>query len=151
MKRILLLVILIAALPLLAQMTTPRVYVQKLLLEDGARPLVTSTNVLSAKEYLLRAWMEADPEEVISTETDPVNTITVKQIGKEGAFPVTVVATVQLGNFKRQWKAGDILHLVITHKESGESKGWQLEIPEGTHLIKHLDDALVIPPAPKKK
>ncbi len=120
-------------------------------LEDGSVPKVTASNVKSAEEYTLRAWMAAAPEEVISTDTHPVNTITIKQIGKEGVFDVRVVATVQLGNFTRQWAAGDTLHLVITHKESGESKGWDLIVPEGTALIKHLDDGIVIPPAPKKK
>ncbi|HQQ67264.1 MAG TPA: hypothetical protein PLX77_00410 [Candidatus Cloacimonadota bacterium] len=152
MKKLIIALLILAALPLFAQMTLPRVYIQKLVLEDGSVPTFTQKDSkTSAEEYILRAWMEANPDEVISTETHPIHTIALKSIGKEGVFPLTAVASVQLGNFKRPWVEGDILHLVITHKASGESKGWQLTVPEGTALIKKLDEGIVIPPQPKKK
>lgn len=152
MKRLIIALLILAALPLFAQMTLPRVYIQKLVLEDGSVPTLTQKDSkTSAKEYILRAWMEANPEEVISTETHPVHTIAIKSIGKEGVFPITAVASVQLGNFERPWVQGDILHLVITHKASGESKGWQLTVPEGTARIKKLDNEIVIPPKVRKK
>lgn len=142
--------VLLFALPLLA-FPIPRVFVQKLILDDGSLPQITQEPKKSANEYTLRAWMEAEPDEVISTDTHPINTIAVKIVGKEGIMPPTAIVNIQLGNFKRLWQAGDILHLVITHKKSGESKGWTLVVPEGTHLIKKLDEPVVIPPYSKKK
>ncbi len=151
MKKLLLAIILVLALPLFAQMTIPRVYVQKLALDDGSLPCLTQIDKASAEEYLARAWMQANPQEVISTDTHPVHTIAIKEVGKAGVMPQTAILSVQLGNFKRQWQVGDTLHVVITHKESGQSKGWQMRIPEGTNLIRHLDEAVVIPPATGKK
>ncbi|HCM15090.1 MAG TPA: hypothetical protein DHW79_03935 [Candidatus Cloacimonas sp.] len=126
--------------------TIPRVYVQKLVLEDGSNPIVTAADKQSANEYLLRAWMHANPDEVISTQTHPIHTITIKEVGDDIRYPKTVIVNIQLGNFKRQWQAGDIMHMVLTHKASGQTKGWQITIPEGTNLIKYLDEPLVIPP-----
>jgi hypothetical protein len=138
------------ALPLLA-ITIPRVYVQKLILDDSSKPLVTAAEKSSANEYILRAWMEANPEEVISTETHPIHTIAIKEVGHDDKFPRTVIVSIQLGNFKRQWLAGDTMHMLLTHKASGETKGWQLLIPEGTNLIRKLDEPLIIPPQTKNK
>ena len=151
MKRLLFCLMLLSLIPLFAQMTIPRVYVQKLTLDDGSLPKLTNIDKVSAEEYLARAWMEANPEEVISTETHPPNTITVKEVGKEGVMEQTAVINIQLGNFRRQWEVGDVMHIVLSHKASGESKGWSVEIPEGTALIRKLDDAIIIPPTTKKK
>lgn len=142
--------VLLLALPLVA-ITIPRVYVQKLILDDGSKPIITAAEKSSANEYILRAWMEANPEEVISTETHPIHTIAIKEVGDNDKFPKTVIVNIQLGNFKRQWVAGDIMHMVLTHKASGETKGWQLLVPEGTNLIRKLDEPLIIPPKTKKK
>lgn len=149
-KLIYCLLLLLAILPLIA-FPIPRVFVQKLILDNGSLPQITQEDKKSANEYTLRAWMEAAPEEVISTETHPINTIAVKIVGKEGVMEPTAIVNIQLGNFKRLWQAGDIMHIVITHKKSGESKGWTLEVPEGTHLIKKLYEPIVIPPYTKKK
>jgi hypothetical protein len=148
-KTLSLISVLLLTIPLLA-ITIPRVYVQRLVLEDGSNPFVTCVDKHSAQEYTLRAWMQANPDEVISTEEHPIHTIGIKEVGDDKQFPKMVIVTVQLGNFKRQWEAGDILHLALTHKESGESKGWKLEIPEGTNLIKKLDEPLIIPPYSQK-
>ena len=146
-KRILIsLMLCLLSLPVFAQMNIPRVYVQKLVLSDGSLPQITQAEKKSAEEYLLRAWFEEMPEDVVSTQTHPIQTLAIKEVGKEGVMPQTAIANVQLGNFKHLWKPGDTLHLIITHKETGESRGWSLVIPEGSHLIKHLDEALVIPP-----
>jgi hypothetical protein len=42
------------------------------------------------------------------------------------------------------------MHMMLTHKASGQTKGWQIVIPEGTNLIKLLDEPLVIPPYKQK-
>lgn len=149
-KLIILLFAAIVFLPLVA-ITIPRVYVQKLVLDDGTKPQISAEEKASANEYILRAWMEANPEEIISTETHPIHTIAVKDVGDGIKFPFTTIVNIQLGNFRRQWVAGDIMHMVLTHKATGETKGWQLVIPEGTNLIKKLDEPLVIPPYTKKK
>lgn len=151
MKRTLCYLLLLAFLLPLSAITIPRVYVQKLTLEDGSLPKITQIEKSSAEEYVLRAWMQDNPEEVISTETHPIHTIAVKEVGKEGIMVQTAVVSVQLGNFKRQWLVGDILHLVITHKASGKCKGWQVEIPSGTNLIRKLEEAIIIPPSLVKK
>ncbi|MCK9557882.1 MAG: hypothetical protein PHO85_04670 [Candidatus Cloacimonetes bacterium] len=134
----------------LAGITIPRVYVQKLVLNDGSNPVVTATEKKSANEYVLRAWMQANPDEVISTETHPIHTIAIKEVGDGMKFSKTVIVSIQLGNFKRQWQAGDTMHMMLTHKASGQTKGWQIVIPEGTNLIKLLDEPLVIPPYKQK-
>ncbi len=152
MKHILLSIILLACfLPLVAQMTTPRVYVQKLVLENGKTPSITWVKDKSAKEYTLIAWINTRPDEVISTETNPINTIAVKQVGDAVKFPITVIASVQLGNFKSQWKAGEVIHLEITHKKSGQKFCWRQPIPEGSALIKELEKPIKIPPFKKAK
>ncbi len=134
----------------LAGITIPRVYVQKLVLNDGSNPVVTATEKKSANEYVLRAWMQANPDEVISTETHPIHTIAIKEVGDGMKFSKTVIVSIKLGNFKRQWQAGDTMHMMLTHKASGQTKGWQIVIPEGTNLIKLLDEPLVIPPYKQK-
>jgi hypothetical protein len=144
-------IILITILLPLFSMTTPRVYVQKLVLENGKNPSITWDKDKSAKEYILRAWINTKPKEIISTETNPINTIAVKQVGDGVKFPFTVIATVQLGNFKQQWIAGEILNLEITHRKTGQKFSWKMPIPEGTALIKMLDKPIVIPPFSKPK
>jgi len=61
------------------------------------------------------------------------------------------VAKVQLGNFRYHWKAGETLHLKLKHKASGAVKEWDVLIPPGTNLMKHLEDPIVIPPYSKAK
>lgn len=133
-----------------AQTTTPRMYVQKLVLEDGSLPNVTAIKDKSAPEYIFEAWFLERPEEVRSSEIHTIHHLAISQVGDNEKFPNTVVAKVQLGNFKYQWSPGETLHMKLTHKETGQVKEWDLLIPEGSWLIKHLDDPLVIPPYPQK-
>jgi hypothetical protein len=151
MKHILLitLLLLIGANCLMAQMTTPRVYVQKLLLDNGEIPAVTSTDKLSAKEYTVRAYIMENPKDVMSTETHPFNSVTLKNVGDDVKFPKTVILSVQLGNFKSQWEAGQTLMIEVKHKKTKKKASWSIVIPEGTNLMKHLEDPQVIPPYSK--
>lgn len=151
MKRFIpILLLLVCCLPLLAQPTLPRVYVQKLILDNGKLPFVTWLDKQSAPEYIFEAWILERPEDTMSTETHSVNHLSVSQVGDGKKFPFTVIAKVQLGNFRYQWKAGETLHLRLKHKTSGKIKEWDLMIPTGSNLIKHLDDPIVIPPYTKK-
>lgn len=138
-------------LPLLAQMTLPRMYIQKLALDNGKNPSITWQKDKSANEYILKAWINTRPEEVLSTETHPLHTIAVKQVGDGIKFPFTVIASLQLGNFRNHWKAGEVIMLEITHKKSGQKFSWRQPIPEGTALIKMLDKPIIIPPFKKFK
>ncbi len=138
-------------LPCLAQMTTPRMYVQKLALDNGKNPSITWQKDKSANEYILKAWINTRPEEVLSTDTHPLHTIAVKQVGDGIKFPFTVIASLQLGNFRNHWKAGEVIMLEITHKKSGQKFSWRQPIPEGTALIKMLDKPIIIPPFKKYK
>lgn len=151
MRYILLTVILLSILLPIHAITTPRVYIQKLVLENGKNPSITWENNFSAKEYVLKAWINTKPEEVISTDTNPIQTIAVKQVGDGIKFPFTVIASIQLGNFKQQWIAGEVLHLEIMHRKSKQKFSWKMPIPEGTALIKALDKPIVIPPFAKPK
>ena len=135
----------------LSSITIPRVYVQKLTLENGKNPSITQEKDKSANEYILKAWINTRPEEIVSTETHPLYTIAVKQVGDGKKFPFTVIASLQLGNFPSQWIAGEVIHLEITHKKTGQKKTWTQSIPEGTNLIKMLEKPVVIPPYKKKK
>jgi len=135
----------------LSAITIPRVYAQKLTLDNGNNPTITWEKDKSANEYILKAWINTRPEEIVSTETHPLHTIALKQVGDGKKFPVTVIASLQLGNFPSQWKAGEVIHLEVTHKKTGQKKTWTQSIPEGTNLIKMLEKPIVIPPYTKKK
>ena len=152
MKNILLLtlIMLIGINCLMAQTTTPRVYVTKLVLDNGENPVVTSTDKLSAKEYKVRAYIMENPNDVMSTDTHPWNSIILKNLGDDVKFPKTVILSVQLGNFKDQWKEGQTLKIELQHKKSKQKYSWSVVIPEGSGLMKHLDDPQVIPPYTKK-
>lgn len=132
-------------------LTIPRVYVQKLILDNGKNPVITWDEGKSAKEYYLQAWINTRPEEVVSTDKNPVHTIAVKQVGDGKRFPFTVITSLNLGNFPSQWQAGEVIHLELTHLKSGEKVTWKMPIPEGTALIKMLDKPIKIPPYSKKK
>ena len=135
----------------LSSITIPRVYVQKLTLENGKNPSITQEKDKSANEYILKAWINTRPDEIVSTETHPLYTTAVKQVGDGKKFPFTVIASLQLGNFPRQWEAGEVIYLEITHKKTGQKKTWTKSIPEGTNLIKMLEKPVVVPPYTKKK
>ena len=135
----------------LSSITIPRVYVQKLTLENGKNPSITQEKDKSANEYILKAYINNRPDEIVSTEIHPLHTIAVKQVGDGKKFPFTIIASLQLGNFPSQWEAGEVIYLEITHKKTGQKKTWTQSIPEGTNLIKMLEKPVVVPPYTKKK
>jgi len=143
-------ILFLAILPFFA-MTRPRVYVQKLVLDNGKTPFITFEDKKSANEYILTATILEIPGAFLSTEIHPVHSIAIKQVGNGTTFPYIVIASVQLGNFGTDWQAEQTLHLELTHKLTGQKYSWDVFIPEGTALMKHLDDPLVIPPYTKKK
>ncbi|MFA7224114.1 MAG: hypothetical protein WC094_05055, partial [Candidatus Cloacimonas sp.] len=71
MKRFTLFSILLLLCLTLSAITIPRVYVQKLTLENDKNPLITREQDKSANEYILKAWINARPDEIVSTETHP--------------------------------------------------------------------------------
>jgi hypothetical protein len=146
MKKLLILSILLIVGLTLGALTVPRMYVQKLVLNNGQDPVVTADSGRSANEYILTAQIVEFPDSIMSTQTKPMHSIAVKQVGDGVRFPFTVVASVQLGNFGVDWKPGMTMHMVLTHRASGETKAWDIVIPEGTALIKHLDNPITIPP-----
>jgi len=137
--------------PLAAQMTIPRVYVQRLVLDDGSKPFVTWEKDKSAPEYHLRAWILERPEEIMDSDEHSIHHLTVKQVGNGEKVPFMVVCQVNLGNFPSQWQEGENLHLELTCRETGEQVAWDVYIPEGSALIKMLDTPQVIPPQTVKK
>ncbi len=146
MKRLwLFLLLAVLLVPVFANMI-PRVYVQKVLLEDGTNPPITVIQDTSAPEYNIRAWIKERPEEMMDTDSLRANHLSITQVGDAEKFPITVVVKLNLGNFKSDWVAGETLHFVLTHKESKQVKEWDVVIPEGTALIKMLDEPLIIPP-----
>ncbi|MDZ4121716.1 MAG: hypothetical protein U1C33_04805 [Candidatus Cloacimonadaceae bacterium] len=74
MKKILLAtMLLLAALALAAQpFTLPRVYVQRLVLENGENPQITWDGKTSAPEYQLKAWMIERPKDIMTTDKNPI-------------------------------------------------------------------------------
>jgi hypothetical protein len=46
--------------------------VQKLTLENDKNPLITREQDKSANEYILKAWINTRPDEIVSTETHPI-------------------------------------------------------------------------------
>jgi len=153
MKKLLIIAIALMALVLLSAQprTTPRVYVQKLSLENGENPQISWNGTKSAPEYYVKAYIVERPKDVVTTDKSPINTIAVKEIGDNLKFPISVILSVQLGNFKTQWNAGETLRIELKHKKSGQKHSWDLLIPEGTSLIKKMDEPLVVPPFAKKK
>ncbi|MGI6198850.1 MAG: hypothetical protein ACOYIS_06985 [Candidatus Cloacimonadaceae bacterium] len=148
---LILLLLLILASGLFAQPKIPRMYVRKLVLDNGKLPFVTWLDKVSAPEYLLEAWITDRPFDLLSTDTHTVHHLAVSQVGDGVKFPFTVIAKLQLGNFKFHWNPGETIHFRLTHKESGQVKEWEEIIPEGSYLMKHLDDPIVIPPYSKDK
>ena len=138
--------LMIALLSLFAQPTIPRVYVQKLVLEDGTIPFITWYKDQTSPEYLFRAWIWERPDEILSTETHTYHHLAITQVGDGKKVPFMVVSRVNLGNFPSQWHAGETLHLELTHKETGQKVEWDVYIPEGTATIMLLDTPQIIPP-----
>jgi len=138
--------LMIALCSLFAQPTIPRVYVQKLVLEDGTNPFITWYKDQTSPEYLLRAWILERPEEILSTETHTYHHLAITQVGDGKKLPFMVVSLVNLGNFSSQWHSGETLHLELTHKETEQRVEWDVHIPEGTNTIKLLDTPQIIPP-----
>ncbi len=135
-----------------AQPTTlPRSYVQRIILENQENPQVTSTAKVSAPEYTLKAWIVSRPKDVMTTDKHPINSVAVKEVGDDVKFSKMVIVSVQLGNFKSQWRAGETLRLELRHKKSKQQVTWDVVIPDGTTLIKHLEDPITVPPFTKKK
>lgn len=152
MKRYILCLLLLAmTLGLIAQPKIPRMYVQKLVLDNGKMPFITWLDKVSAPEYLLEAWITERPFDLLSTDTHSVHHLAVNQVGDGIKTPFFVIAKLQLGNFRYHWSPGETIHFKLTHKESGQILEWEEVIPEGSYLIKHLDDPLVIPPYSKEK
>lgn len=152
MKRFILMLVLLAGLLPLMALTTPRMYVQKLLLDNGKNPTITWDEGKSAKEYTLKAWINTRPNEVVSTDKSRANTISVRQVGDGKKFPFTVVASLQLGNFPTQWQEGEVIHMELTHRKTGQKYTWKMPIPTGSAVIMQLEKPIVIPPykSPKK-
>lgn len=151
MKRVILsLALIILLLPLLGQMTIPRVYVQKLMLDNGKNPSITWKDKTSANEYILKAWINTRPKEVVSTETHPIHTIAVKQVGDGKKMAYAVIASLQLGNIGSPWQAGDVIVMEITHKKTGQKHSWKQPVPTGSGLIKMLDKPVIVPPFKSK-
>lgn len=152
MKRFILPVIFVVLmLPLFAQTTTPRVYVQRVVLDNGENPKVTVLDKKSAPEYKVQTWIKENPKNILSTEKHSIHHVSLKEVGDGEKFPKMVIITVQLGNFKKQWRSGQTLHVKVTHKKTKKTVEWDIVIPEGTNLIKMLDEPRVIPPFSKKK
>lgn len=130
--------------------STPRVYIQKLVLENGENPAITISKDKSAAEYKFSAWILERPKEVINTDKFSVHHLAITHVGGNDLLPLTVVCKVNLGNFTSNWSPGETLHLKITHKKTKKTVEWDYLIPEGTNLINLLDTPKVIPPFPKK-
>ena len=150
MKKVLRLIPLLALLMPLMGLTIPRVYVQKLILDNGKNPFITWDQGKSAKEYHLKVWINTRPDEIVTTDKNPIHTVGIKQVGDGKKFPFTVIASLNLGNFPSQWQAGEIIHLELKHIKTGQKVSWKMPIPAGTALIKQLDKPITIPPFSKK-
>jgi len=83
----------------LSSITIPRVYVQKLTLENGKNPSITQEKDKSANEYILKAWINTRPDEIVSTETHPLYTIAVKQVGDGKKIPFYRYCQFAIGKF----------------------------------------------------
>jgi hypothetical protein len=126
-------------------MTIPRVYFQKVVLANGKLPRLTTEKKLSAKEYIFTADILETNGDVLSTERNPVNTVTFKYVGDGKNLEKTAIVSVQLGNFQNQWKAGQTLHLVLTHRATKKKLVWDIYIPEGTATINYLKQPVKLP------
>jgi len=147
---LILLAMLVAALWAQGPINQPRVYVQRLILDDGTTPQVTWIDQVSAPEYRLTAYIKDVGLDTLSTNVQPHYTIGVKRVG-DGVIPEPmVIAYLQLGNFKTVWKPGQTICFELTYLANGEKLNWELLIPEGSNLLRYLDEALIIPPYSKK-
>jgi|WetSurMetagenome_2_1015567.scaffolds.fasta_scaffold600176_2 hypothetical protein len=151
MKKILFCLLLVALLLPLAANKNPRVFLQKLVLDNGNDPKITILEDKSAPEYRLQAWIKERPKEKMDTNKQITNFLAVKRIGNGVQVPYTVVAFLNLGNFPSEWTKGETLHLKLTHKKSKAVVEWNVVIPEGGNVINMLDKPQVIPPVSTAK
>ena len=96
------LLLLILASALFAQPKIPRMYVQKLVLDNGKLPFVTWLDKVSAPEYLLEAWITDRPFDILSTDTHTDHHLAVSQVGDGIKFQLTMVAKLHLSNLNFQ-------------------------------------------------
>ncbi len=143
--------LLVAALLGAGMNSIPRVYIQKLVLENGANPEITISKDKSAAEYKFSAWILERPKEVINTDKFSVHHLAITHVGGNEFLPLTVVCKVNLGNFPSNWSSGETLHLKLTHKKTKKTVEWDVPISEGTNLINMLDTPQIIPPFAKNK
>jgi hypothetical protein len=123
-KRLLIIALVcLAAISLFA--TTPRSYVQKIVndMDGGVVAGVENSSKATSPDYVLSAFITVRPNEVLSTETHPANTIRVCRIGNGDSFPYTTLAYLQFGAFYAPWSPGDTIRFTITHKASKPKPG----------------------------
>jgi hypothetical protein len=145
MKRLIFAILLLCLIGSAWSINIPRVYYGKVVLANGKLPLLTATKKASAKEYIFTANILGTKGDVLSTERNPVNSVTFKYVGDGKNLMKTAVVIVQLGNFQGQWKPGQTLHLELTHKATKKKLAWDVYITEGTKTINYLNQPVKLP------
>jgi hypothetical protein len=112
--------------------TVPRLYVQLLVNDKDGKLLsdVTNTSFSTSSNYLFSAYVTSRPGEVMSTSTNPPQSIRIFTVGNGNSLPYVSCAYVQLGNFPSGWAEGDTLHCTLTHISTDETVTWDLVIPD---------------------
>jgi len=131
----------------------PRFYTQKIINQttaDGQLPGVTNTSATTATNYHITAWIVGREGEVLSSDpaldTDgvpgatPAGALRIWRWGNGSSQPYRTTAGIQLSNFDTPWAAGDVLHVVVTYIDTGESAAWEMTIPTGGSAINWIDE-----------
>lgn len=133
---------------------TPRVYIQKLTLDDNSMPAITNPGTETSSDYILTADIIETPGEVVTTQNPAPDGYTYKDAtqlkvfrsGNGTSVPYYSATFLQLGTFNTQWLPGNTIDMTVTHIASGETANWTFVIPEGTNVINIQEPTQVIPP-----
>ncbi|HNX03618.1 MAG TPA: T9SS type A sorting domain-containing protein [Candidatus Cloacimonas sp.] len=115
--------------------TNPRVYMQKVTLDDGSMPgNPADTNPIP--NYIYEIYNSAEPTNVVATNTstNPPN-ICLKKTGNGTTVPYYVVAYVNQSQFNNVWPIGSTLYCKVIYVPTGEFVTWTREVPSGSTIL----------------
>lgn len=144
-KQLVLSIILIFAISAFLFAGTPRVYIQKCTLDNGAEAPVLNTGSTTSADYIVRATI-LETGEVLGTDLGTVATsIRISRAGNGTSVPFYTATNLQLGTFPTQWMAGQTVQMYVKYIPTNEEATWTMVIPTTTNLI-NIQDPQVIPP-----
>jgi len=145
MKKILILSIL-SVLTLAVFAVNPRVYMQKVTLDDGSLPGEPIAVNVPLPDYIYEIYNSEYPTNIIATNTstNPPN-ICLKKTGNGTTQPYMIVAYVNQSQFANNWPIGSTLYCKVIYIPTGEFVTWTRVVPSGSTIL-DTSTAFIVPP-----